>query len=203
MSISQRESDKYETVWASISEYGTMSPGQIHAPMFARMIAGDQHFAQPSILDAGTGSGKGAFVLREMGFNVTAWDVTPEGLIPEVQTLLGDGPDQITFRVRSLWDGLGSDVLFNYVYCCDVFEHLPPQFTMLAATELLRVLKPGGKAFIALSNAPDQNGVWVGETLHLTVQSFAWWRDSFREIATVLEARDLIGISLFLLESKR
>jgi hypothetical protein len=44
--------------------------------------------------------------------------------------------------------------------------------------------------------------VWIGKTLHQTVQPFTWWRDSFRELATVVECRDLFDNSVFLLERK-
>jgi hypothetical protein len=79
-------------------------------------------------------------------------------------------------------------------------EHIPTQFTALVAVELL---KCAPQVFIALSNVPDNFGAWIGEPLHQTVQPFTWWRDMFREVAAVVDARDLHDNSVFLLERKQ
>jgi hypothetical protein len=78
----------------------------------------------------------------------------------------------------------------DWVYCCDVLEHVPPQFTMLAIDQMLRVARLG--VFLSIALVPDQFGVWVGEALHQTVQPFVWWRDSLREVGEVVDARDLL-----------
>jgi hypothetical protein len=85
---------------------------------------------------------------------------------------------------------------FDYVYCTDVLEHIPPQFTMLVIDQLLRVAHKG--LFLNVSLVPDSFGMWVGEPLHQTVEGFVWWRDSLRELGTVVEARDLIQSAVFL-----
>jgi hypothetical protein len=123
-------------------------------------------------------------------------DLTPDGLTPEAQRL--------PFVEAVLWRDLQPAVrafahpnrtTVDYIYCCDVLEHLPPQFTMLAIDQLLRVAQRG--VFLSISLVPDNFGAWVGAPLHQTVQSFTWWRDGLAELGTVLEARDLLSTGLY------
>lgn len=183
MLITTKERELYTTVWQSIDQYGAYSPGEKYLPLFLDMV-GDQ---RGSILDAGCGSGKGAVALQGAGFTVSMCDVTPDGLISEAMRL--------PYADQVLWHRITG--AFDYAYCCDVLEHIPPQFTMLAVSRLLDVAP---KVFIAVCNVADSSGVWIGQSLHQTVQPFTWWRDSFAEIATVTDARDLHENSVFLLE---
>jgi 2-polyprenyl-3-methyl-5-hydroxy-6-metoxy-1,4-benzoquinol methylase len=205
-SISTLEREKYSTVWQSIDHYGALSPGEQYLPIFLHMV-GDRRGA---VLDAGCGSGKGALALEAAGFEVALCDLTDDGVVPEAKHL--------RFFDTSLWADLSwigkqwsrkettlqrlrrdSARAFDFAYCCDVLEHIPPQFTMLVIDQLLRTAPT---VFVALCNIHDVNGAWVGQALHQTVQPFTWWRDSFREVATVLDARDLHDNSAFLLERK-
>ena len=88
----------------------------------------------------------------------------------------------------------------DYVYCCDVLEHLPTQFTMLAVDQLLRVAKKG--VFLSVFFHQDGYGPWVGRPLHLTVQPFTWWRDALKEIADVTEARDCHEFGIFMVRAR-
>jgi hypothetical protein len=82
-----------------------------------------------------------------------------------------------------------------------VLEHLPTQFTMLAMEQLLRVASEG--VFVSVSLAGDSAGAWLGYgDLHQTVQPFTWWRDSFKELGRVLDARDLIGNAIFVVRPR-
>ena len=177
--IQAAERATYEDVWSSVSHYTTDSPGEMNMPLFLQM-------ASPggSVLDAGTGSGKGALALAKAGYNVTCCDLTADGLVPEARAL--------PFKQLCLWEPLRTNWLrrFDYVYCCDVLEHIPPQFTMLAVARMLEVCKRG--LFTSVTLIPDNLGIWVGKALHQTVQPFEWWRDSFGEIGDVVDARDLL-----------
>ena len=182
--IATKERELYATVWSAIDTYADSAPGQQYVPLFLQMIGPERG----TILDAGCGSGKGALALKAAGFDVTMCDLTAEGLVPEAQ--------DIPFTFRVLWHPSKPDA-YDFAYCCDVLEHVPTQFTMLVVQQLLTTAK---RVFIAVSNVQDINGAWVGQSLHQTVQPFTWWRDSFREIAKVVEARDLHETSAFLLE---
>lgn len=193
MSIRTAEATLYADIWSSVPSYGDHAPGEHYLPLFLQMVGE----ARGTVLDAGTGTGKGALALRAAGFDdVVCCDLTDAGLVPAARTL--------PFRQACLWRDL-HDVVANvgqwgrasvdYVYCCDVLEHVPPQFTMLAIDQMLRVAKRG--LFLAVALVPDSFGVWTGTALHQTVQSFTWWRDSLRELGTVVEARDLCGSAVF------
>ena len=183
--IATKERELYSSVWASIDCYGDRSPGEAYVPMFLQMIGPDRG----KVLDAGCGCGKGALALKAAGFDVTMCDLTNEGLVPEARS--------IPFHEAVLWRRPLFTAWFDYAYCCDVLEHVPTQFTMLTVEQLLWTAH---RVFIAVSNVQDLNGAWVGQPLHQTVQPFTWWRDSFREIAKVVDARDLHETSAFLLE---
>jgi hypothetical protein len=185
MTIATKERDLYTTVWASIDDYAKYSPGEVYLPIFLDMIGE----ARGSVLDAGCGSGKGAVALDKAGFAVTMCDVTADGLVPEAQ--------DIPFTFRVLWHELPRG--HRFAYCCDVLEHIPTQFTMLVVQ---RLLESADRVFLSVCNVPDTSGVWIGKSLHQTVQPFSWWKSNFAEIATVVEARDLFDNSVFLLERK-
>jgi hypothetical protein len=123
--------------------------------------------------------------------------VTSAGMVPEAKGF--------PFHAVSLWTDLWPIARavghpgrsrFDYVYCTDVLEHIPPQFTMLAIDQMLRVAKQA--LFLSVCLRADGFGAWIGQPLHQTVQPFTWWRDSLRELGMVVEARDLLTDAVFL-----
>ncbi len=183
----------YESAWG-LDVYGLHSPGALSVPLF-------QDMAHPSvcdsILDAGCGSGKGAVALKEAGFeNLLLCDLTPAGLVDEARGF--------RFRSVSLWDDLVPQLGYldgrtvDWVYCCDVLEHIPTPFTMLVVSRLLAVARKG--VFLTISLMPDQFGAWVGQPLHLTVQTFPQWREQLSALGTVQEARDLLHSGVYLVK---
>jgi SAM-dependent methyltransferase len=154
----------------------------------------------PVVLDAGCGSGKGALALDAVGFDVRMCDLTPAGIVPAARHL--------PFREASLWDdlrqqhaaGFVAGGRVDYVYCCDVLEHIPTAFTMLVIARLLEIARTG--VFLSIALRPDEAGVWIGESLHKTVEPFVWWRDAIASLGTVREARDLIACGVFFVEPR-
>jgi SAM-dependent methyltransferase len=147
-----------------------------------------------TILDAGCGSGKGALALQAAGFTLRLCDLTADGLVPEAQS--------IPFDTVCLWHDLSLQLryveggAFDWVYCCDVLEHIDEALTMLVIARLLAVTRRG--LFLSIATVPDAHGVWIGETLHHTVKPFIWWRDHLREVCELVEARDLLTAAVFL-----
>jgi SAM-dependent methyltransferase len=178
------ERETYAQMWSAVEDYSAHAPGEQYLPLFLQV-------AQPpaSVLDAGTGSGKGALALICNGFAVKACDFTDAGYRGEVP-----------FEQACLWSDLSHVGRFDWVYCTDVLEHIPPQFTMLAIDQMLKVAKQG--LFLTVSLVPDSFGVWAGKSLHQTVQPFTWWKDSLAEVGTVVEARDLISNAVFVVRPK-
>jgi SAM-dependent methyltransferase len=182
--IAAAERDTYTDVFRSLTAYADYSPGEEFAPAFLEM-SGAKYGA---VLDAGCGTGKGGLALAARGFDVTLFDLTDAGLVPEARRL--------PFLSGSLWHPIPPWRLgFEYVYCCDVMEHLPTAFTMLVAANLMRAARRG--AFFSISLVPDSFGVWLGKSLHQTVQSFTTWRDQLRELGDVRECRDLQTTGLY------
>ena len=187
MRVTTAERERYETVWGDLQDgYSKVSPGLDMLPVFL------EHAQPPaSVLDAGCGSGRAAVALAALGFDVLCCDLTADGLVPEARAL--------PFKAACLWQPLRPAVqrgMFDWVYCADVLEHVPTQFTMLAVDQLLRVAKHG--VFLSVAFVPDQFGAWLGAPLHQTVQPYTWWRDWLAELGTVRAARDLITTGLFL-----
>jgi SAM-dependent methyltransferase len=191
-----QERSTYEAMWA-VPDYATASPGEQLVPTFLEM-AGITKPHKQTVLDAGCGSGKGAMQLRAAGFEVMLADLTPSGLLPEVQDL--------PFFEMALWDPVPVwrrylfGRKFDWVYCCDVLEHVPPTFAMLVVSRLLEASRHG--VFLSIALQEDNFGVWAGRPLHLCVQSFVQWRDQLNELGRVKEARDLLTNGLYLVEPK-
>ena len=188
--IRQGERGTYEAMW-DVPTYAEMSPGEKYAPIFRELTKG-QH--GDTVIDAGCGSGKGALALKAAGYDVHLCDLTDAGLV--------DAAKALKFTPVCLWDDLkpqlgyqfGSKV--DWVYCCDVMEHLPTAFTMLVAQRLIDAARFG--VFFSITLQPDAFGVWVGKPLHQTVQPFTWWRDALKELGTVKECRDLLTTGLYM-----
>jgi hypothetical protein len=174
MKIAEQERAKYEMCWADPA-YHAYSPGAKWAEMFMEMTKARQ------VIDLGCGAGAGGKRLMELGVEDVSFldQVYVEG-VPE------------PFIQQPLWEPLPGT--WDYGYCCDVMEHLPKEFTMLAASNMIEQCM---SVFFSISFEPDHFG---GGALHLTVENFTWWRDRFREIGTVLEARDMVGEGVFLVE---
>lgn len=165
----------YSDLWSSLPAYAEHSPGAVQVPLFLAMTGA----TSGTVLDAGCGSGKGALALTAAGFDVLLCDLTPDGLVADA---LG-----LPFIESSLWHLSCEGV--DFVYCCDVLEHVPTEYTMLVLHRLLSVAREG--VFLSISLVPDSFGVWVGRHLHETVRDFCWWRDRLNDLGTVAECRDL------------
>jgi 2-polyprenyl-3-methyl-5-hydroxy-6-metoxy-1,4-benzoquinol methylase len=183
--ITAVERDRYVAIWRAVEHYGDHAPGEQWLPIFLDVVG----TSRGTVLDAGCGSGKAGLALAAEGFDVTLCDLTDAGLVEDAKSL----PFQTACLWQDLWQvarakGHPNRQRFDYVYCCDVLEHIPPQFTMLAINQLLRVAAKG--VFLSISLVPDNFGVWIGESLHHTVQPFTWWRDNLRELGDLVDARD-------------
>lgn len=190
MSFLEHDRQKYEEL-AGVRGYGDFSPGERYAPVF-RELAGS---VGGSVLDAGCCTGKGGLALYRDGwggFTVALCDYTAAHLVDDAKRLP-------FYLVRSLWDpGVIEQVgRYDYVYCCDVLEHIPREFTMLTVQNLARIAKRA--VFFSISLLPDSFGAWVGRPLHETVESYVWWRDRLKEFGTLEDARDLVHTGLYFL----
>jgi SAM-dependent methyltransferase len=101
-----------------------------------------------SVLDYGAGNGE---LVRQMSAvaRVDAWVFEPApALMAEAKANLAALPS-VTFLDRTRDTPADS---FDFVFCLEVFEHLPVTPTREAAAEIHRLLKPGGLAVVGVPN---------------------------------------------------
>lgn len=202
MSIQEQEANAYAELWSSVSAYRRNSPGEQYARVFHDIV----NDAGATVLDAGCGEGRGMVALAKLGYHVAGVDITDAGLNAEAraypfikETVWNDLRPVVYILHASQKDVFAADSV-DYIYCCDVLEHLPTQYTMLAVDQMLRVTKKG--LFLSIFFIQDGYGPWVGRPLHQTVQPFTWWRDALREIAEVVEARDCHEFGIFYVRAR-
>jgi SAM-dependent methyltransferase len=182
-SVIEAERSKYEEVW-SLEEYHRYSPGNENVKRFVSELKPRK---KSTIVDIGCGAGGAGLLFRDKyKLDVTWMDLTETALLREV--------DRSRFRRGVLWQKWGRVEEFNYGFCCDVLEHIPTEFTMLS---IHRIVDCCEVSWLQVCNQPDQFGAMIGKPLHLTVEPFTWWLDRIRDIGDVVDARDLCGISLF------
>ena len=97
---------------------------------------------QRQALDVGAGTGNVTRHLEELGFEVTAADVSPELLRVVAERLPGVRTQQLAgFGLHEL-----GDESFDMVTAYSVLHHVPDYLAMVE--EIVRVLRPGGVAYI-------------------------------------------------------
>jgi SAM-dependent methyltransferase len=179
-----QERAKYQEMW-SVEAYRTAdSPGEFHVPSFLHVV---NPYPHTSIIDIGCGAGRAGLDFAAKGFKVRWLDLTDAALDPRV--------DRDRFIESPIWSKQWADEYsFDYGYCSDVLEHIPPEYTMLS---IERILTACETSWFLVANRPDQFGAHIGKTLHLTVQPYGWWLERIGSLGNVTDARDLCGASLF------
>lgn len=98
------------------------------------------------IIDFGAGDGELARRIAELGaIEVWAYEPTPDLVLQAKQRLAGYKNVVVTDSLENTEAGT-----FDYVFCLEVFEHLPEQETSRALAEINRLLKPTGSAVIGV-----------------------------------------------------
>lgn len=185
MSLAQSEQAKYTKVW-QIAAYRHFSPGEQMLPLFRQIVR-----RRGTLIDIGCGTGRASAKLADAGFEVTCADFVPASRDREARAL--------PFVKLNIFGRRWPDAEWDYGYCCDVMEHMPPEKVDAALTNIMTHCR---RAFFSICFTADHFGQHVGETLHLTVQPFTWWRDKLAEHGEVTDARDLIGMGTFLVKRR-
>lgn len=187
--VVEPERQKYRDIWALPQYQEAPSPGLEFIDAFMTVV---QPTAGETLIDLGCGSGKAGLALAERGLDVTWMDLTDTALDPAI--------DRARFIEAPIWSSPWRNMRsigWNYGYCCDVLEHLPKEYTMLA---IERILRACALSWFLIAHLPDEHGKLIGEALHMTVEPFKWWLDRLSTLGTVIDARDLCGRGLFLVQ---
>ncbi len=183
-----QERAKYAEIWSSIPEYRDYSPGLVNVERFMSVMNPPKH---STLVDIGCGAGVAGLEFEKHGLRVCWVDITDAGLVPDVnRTRFVQAPlwtDWARIRPHG-WD---------YGFCCDVMEHIPPEYTMLV---LDRMIAACHTLWLQIALRPDQFGKAIGQPLHLTVQSFDWWLVRLATLGKVTDARDLCGDGMYVVE---
>jgi len=175
-----RERGKYEAIWG-FDQYRQNSPGLVNVNRFMDLIKPP---VGRSLIDFGCGDGRAGLEFDKLGLKVTWLDLTDAGLVPEVE--------RKRFIQAPVWQRLPFQ--YDYGFCCDVLEHLPTEYVMLAVA---RMAAACDTLWLQIALRADEFGQLVGEPLHLTVRTFRWWVERLATVAKLEEARDLIDAGLF------
>lgn len=165
MPLEQSEREKYEQIW-EIPGYRNMSPGEDLIPSFheaCKPAIGD------TILDLGCGTGRATAALTAAGFPAIGVD--------HASNCLDSGVD-IEFKQHNLWE-LPEELVADWVYCCDVMEHIPPEKVDEVLSRMNKACKKG--AFFNISFEDDFFGSKIGQKLHLTVRNYQWWIEKLEQ----------------------
>jgi hypothetical protein len=121
-------------------------------------------------------------------------------LVDHVAECRDEAAKDLPFIQACLWDDWPTQILEQHAaYCCDVLEHIPEALTMLVVQ---RCLQAAPIAVFSIAHEQDKFGATIGESLHLTVKPFRWWRDHLAEVGDLCEARDLMGHGLYILKRR-
>jgi SAM-dependent methyltransferase len=152
----ESEKTKYHKAWTLAYEADS-SCGIHHCEYFSHVLN-----IQPSqtVADVGCGNGVASAKLQNLGFNVTGIDFVDVAW-----------KQDLPFINACVWDL--PDLKFDYVFCTDVFEHLPEDKIELAFDNIKRIATQG--VYFAIATRPDEMGKKINEVLHLTVKPIEWW----------------------------
>ena len=190
------ERQKYEEIWGH-KEYRDKSPGLENVERFMSVMKPEKG---ETLIDIGCGSGVAGLEFERLGLDVWYLDITDAGLEQKV--------NRKRFIRQPLWeewrhfgpDGMdGWNYGWRYGFCCDVMEHIPTEYSMLVVD---RILRSCGTTWFHIAMFRDGFGKMIGKPLHLTVKPYSWWLEHIGGIGNILDARDLCGMGLFVVESK-
>jgi 2-polyprenyl-3-methyl-5-hydroxy-6-metoxy-1,4-benzoquinol methylase len=152
----ESEKLKYHKAW-TLAYDANSSCGVHHVDYFLQILN-----IQPNqtVVDVGCGNGIATAKLHDRGLNATGIDFVDVAW-----------KQNLPFINACVWEL--SDITFDYVFCTDVFEHLPEDKVDLAFDNIKRIATKG--VYFAIATRPDEAGKKINETLHLTVKPIEWW----------------------------
>lgn len=177
----QHERDKYRAMWRH-DPYRRFSPGETLLEDIKIALAMP---VGASVIDFGCGTGRAAASLAKAGYSVLGLDFADNCL---------DKGVALPFLAADLTDLPPLSAQFGI--CCDVMEHIPPQFIGDVLSGIARSIDHA--AFFSISLHPDAFGSVIGERLHLSVMPAEWWEEKLKghwlEIACEVRGPTLLAV---------
>lgn len=187
MDLAKQEQAKYKKAWAH-DDYRLYSPGEEVAVQYVLQCRPKRG----GVIDFGAGTGRGALILHQLGFDVTMIDIADNCLDDEVRDEIGS-----RLVIANLWEPMDLPMAPEG-FCTDVMEHIPPEHVDDVIKNILHMTE---RAFFHICLKEDHFGEVLDEHLHLTVRPFTWWRDKLAGFGEVLQARDLLSNGWFYVKS--
>lgn len=181
--LAEVERAKYEKAWGH-DAYRRFAPGEVIVKHYTQQIRPQKG----KVIDFGAGTGRAAYLLHKLGFDVTMIDIADNCLDEEVREEIGH-----RLIVANLWEPMDLPKAPEG-YCTDVMEHIPEEKVDAVIANTLNLCE---RVFFHICLREDHFGSELGEHLHLTVKPFAWWRDKLMAHGTLLDGRDLINNGWF------
>lgn len=188
MNLAEQEKAKYEKAWAH-DAYRGFAPGESIAMQYVCQCSPKKG----RLIDFGAGTGRGALMLHNLGYDVTMIDIADNCLDAVVEDEIGN-----RLVIGNLWEDIDLPRAAEG-FCTDVMEHIPPD----KVEEVIRnTLNLCDRVFFHICLRDDHFGKELGEHLHLTVRPFVWWRDLLCKYGEILDGRDLIDNGWFYVKAK-
>lgn len=178
------ERAKYDLIWSQYPSYRDCSPGEVFAPFFLQFFQTEICSSQ-SVIDFGCGTGRACHAFIAQNLNVTLVDFSSEALDEEIRNLLHLCPQMVAFVQACLWDLPKTLKSAEWIYCCDVLEHIPEERIDQVLKGISSRMKKGGYLSICLQE--DLSGKQLGFPLHLTVKNKEWWQKKLSRYFSLLK----------------
>jgi 2-polyprenyl-3-methyl-5-hydroxy-6-metoxy-1,4-benzoquinol methylase len=186
MNLVEAERLKYDEVW-SLDDYHRFSPGVDNVKRFMEVL---EPRSGETLVDIGCGTGAAGLLFQNDHRLVVRWlDITDSALDPAINVQ--------QFILQPVWGRWNRPRGFDYGFCCDVMEHIPTEFVMLSLSQIITNCRT---SWFQICNLPDNFGATFGRPLHLTIQPFTWWLERLRMLGNVTDARDLCGVSMYVVK---